>query len=83
MTTNPITSRREELGLARRELAITLEVSVNLVSGWERGEAVPPNDRLADLADVLGCAPETLEAELTNFRAKLRRSVRHRIAAAA
>ena len=46
--------RREERGFDQEELAGKVGVSQQTVSRWEKGQAVPRPQRVAQLADALG-----------------------------
>lgn len=51
---------REDMGLARVQLADRLGVSVVAVRKWELGMAKPSADKLPALADLLHCSIDAL-----------------------
>lgn len=67
-----ITAMRERRQVTRKALASRLRVRLGVVGSWERGEHVPPGDKVIELMLVLDVTP----AEL--LVAGERRSTRHR-----
>ena len=51
---------REKCGLSPQELADSLEVSVQTVYRWERGERIPDIITFMNIAKILGIKPEML-----------------------
>lgn len=48
--------RRNLLNMSTKELAKAYGCTSNMVNVWERGESVPPRDRMKDLARILKCS---------------------------
>jgi Zn-dependent peptidase ImmA (M78 family)/DNA-binding XRE family transcriptional regulator len=70
---------RAGAGLTQAELAHALEVTQGMVSKYENGQAVPPDDQLERAAEVLGCRatffrrwPRHFELPVTFHRKKYR-----------
>lgn len=55
-----IRAHREAAGHSQRSLAIALDVDQAVISRWERGLAVPRDDKRLQLADALGVHPDVL-----------------------
>ena len=51
---------RARAGLTAQEVADKIGVSVNSVTGWERGESEPLGTSLLKLAKLYGCSPDYL-----------------------
>ncbi len=58
--TNDIRSIRIKRGIKQSDLAKQIQVSVTVLSKWERGLEFPPSDVLIRIAEVLGCDSENL-----------------------
>lgn len=76
MGTNPITARREALGLSLRDVAEKLtseghRTHHGTVADWERDRYLPSAPRLRALARVLGVKASRLEDELLDRRRAL------------
>lgn len=76
MGANPITARREALGLSLRDVAerLTAEGSRThhgTVADWERDRYLPSAPRLRALARILGLRASKLEDELLDRRRAL------------
>ena len=52
--------RRNLLGMSTRELGEAYGCTPNMVNVWERGESVPPRDRIRELAKILKCSMHEL-----------------------
>ena len=60
---------RKERGLTQDDIAAAIGVSRQIISRWERNEAVPKADNLTALADTLGISADYLLHGKTNFPA--------------
>ncbi len=80
---NPIRANRHRILLTANELGAAVGVTGGLIAMWERGEMVPPDRRLRDLASVLGIDGVRLKSDLTEFRARVTRRVHAKLAAMA
>jgi len=56
----------EDLGMARRNLAETLKISLPAVDHWVAGRHRPPAHRLLALADAVGLTTDELRTVLAN-----------------
>jgi transcriptional regulator with XRE-family HTH domain len=56
--------RRQAAGLRREAIAIHLGRSAETIGLWERDSVSPSARQVADLAQLLGCAPGDLFAEV-------------------
>ena len=81
MGTNPMTTatnffrtQRDKLGLTQRRVAIALDVTVQAVSSWERGETFPRMAMIERLATVYQVTPERIGKEVIAM-ARLRQTV--------
>lgn len=57
-------TRRDELGLTQRRIAVALDVTVQAVSSWERSESFPRISMLMRLAEVYKTTPERIGKEM-------------------
>ena len=51
---------REKAGLSQKEIAVTLKVSQNAVSNWERKKTYPAGKNLIELSELLNCSTDYL-----------------------
>lgn len=90
MPSAPLTLRqlREQAGIPQTSVATFMKVAQATVSGWEHGRLVVPEERRAELRQVLGCTAEELvtalsaavvgyEAELDSRLGDRLRTLRH------
>ncbi len=61
MKTN-IASERVKMGLSQEQLGNRLNISRDIVKGWETGTSVPRADYLIELANLFGCTVDYLLA---------------------
>lgn len=54
-------SARVNVGLTAREVADKLEVAETTIWTWERGETIPPFDKVQELCSLYGIGIENLK----------------------
>lgn len=57
---NNIWVRRNLAGMSTKDLAEVYGVTSNAVNVWERGEFVPPHNKIKEVAKILGCSAHDL-----------------------
>lgn len=57
-------SRREELGLTQRDIALRLNITTSTVSQWECDDVLPRAETWDAIADVYGVSAERIAKEI-------------------
>ncbi len=67
MVENPIKARRKARGLSQRGMGLLIDISSFCIDSWERGQSLPCEKRMVQIAKILGITVEILREELDQF----------------
>jgi len=67
MIGSPIKTRRKVSGLSPRGIALLIGISPVYIDCWEKGQSLPCEKRMVQLADIFGITTEMLREELHQF----------------
>jgi len=70
---------RRERGLRLSELALLVGVNISVLSEWERGNQIPSDERLEQLAELYGVPFEELKREVQKYAEKRRAEITAKI----
>ena len=67
MIENPIKARRKARGLSQRGMGLLIGISPFYIDSWEKGQSLPCEKRMVQLAEIFGITTEILREELDSF----------------
>ena len=67
MIENPIKARRKARGLSQRGMGLLIGISSFYIDSWEKGQSLPCEKRMIQIAKILGITGEILREELDQF----------------
>ena len=67
MIESPIEARRKAAGLSPRGMGLLIGISPLYIDCWEKGQSLPCEKRMVQLAEIFGITTEMLTEELHQF----------------